>query len=103
MIRIYLTTLTCALLFFFSAPGLTAELTYEYDELNRLISIEQPGRYFIEYTYDEVGNRISKTVTPVSLDDDTDFDGIDLYLFIMQWDETAGSLPDFAGLFGRSN
>ncbi|MFA4916436.1 MAG: RHS repeat domain-containing protein [Syntrophales bacterium] len=37
-------------------------INYVYDDLNRLIRIEYGSEQFIEYTYDEVGNRTQKTI-----------------------------------------
>ncbi len=37
--------------------------TYEYDELNRLVKVDYPNGQRVEYAYDALGNRISRTVT----------------------------------------
>ena len=48
-------------LFFLWAKGIDAStVTYTYANLNRLIKVES-----VEYTYDEVGNRLSKSIGPI--------------------------------------
>lgn len=37
--------------------------TYEYDELNRLVQVDYPNGQRVEYEYDALGNRISRTVS----------------------------------------
>lgn len=37
--------------------------TYEYDELNRLVKVDYPNGQRVEYAYDALGNRISRTVS----------------------------------------
>jgi YD repeat-containing protein len=55
----------------------TAQITYQYDNLYRLQKVEHPNGVVVEYTYDELGNRLTKTVdgiipvTGVSLDKTT--------------------------------
>lgn len=36
---------------------------YEYDELNRLVQVDYPNGQRVEYEYDALGNRISRTVS----------------------------------------
>ena len=40
----------------------TIDLTYQYDPLNRLTLVTYPDGTQIQYEYDELGNRLSKTV-----------------------------------------
>jgi YD repeat-containing protein len=40
-----------------------SQVTYQYDNLNRLQKVEYAGGVTIEYTYDELGNRLTKTVS----------------------------------------
>lgn len=51
-------------------PLEAAERRYFYDDLGRLVRVERPEGVVVEYTYDAVGNRLSKTVVH-----DMDFDG----------------------------
>ena len=37
--------------------------TYEYDSLNRLVKVDYPNGQRVEYAYDALGNRISRTVS----------------------------------------
>jgi len=46
----------------FACPAIGSTITYEYDDLNRLIEVRYPDGVVILYTYDAVGNRQSKTV-----------------------------------------
>ncbi len=45
-----------------SATGYSGDVTYTYDQLNRLIGAEYPDGTGIEYTYDDIGNRIIQNV-----------------------------------------
>ncbi len=81
--------LVCQMLFFtvlFINATTTSgsEMTYVYDELNRLERIEN-DEYVIDYFYDAVGNRTSKMTVVVSPsfdhDNDGDIDGLDLAVF----------------------
>jgi YD repeat-containing protein len=61
---------------------------YQYDDLNRLIRVEQPDGSAIDYDYDEVGNRIRKEVTPRTscpgdANGDSDIDADDLSVLII--------------------
>jgi YD repeat-containing protein len=40
-----------------------SQVTYQYDNLNRLQKVTYPNGTTVDYTYDELGNRISKTVS----------------------------------------
>ncbi len=46
----------------------TAQYTiaYEYDELNRLVKVDYPNGQRVEYAYDALGNRISRTVSQIN-------------------------------------
>jgi len=62
-------------------------IIYKYDDLNRLIRVEQPDGSAIDYDYDEVGNRIRKEVTPRTscpgdANGDSDIDAKDLSVLI---------------------
>lgn len=47
--------------------AICSEVIYTYDDLNRIERVEKQGNYSIDYTYDAVGNRISKvTLLPPS-------------------------------------
>ncbi len=41
--------------------------TYTYDKLNRLTKVQSSNGYSVEYTYDELGNRIAKNLNAVKL------------------------------------
>lgn len=49
--------------------SVAGEKSYFYDELNRLVRVEDSRGVVIEYTYDAVGNRLTRSVT-VDLDHD---------------------------------
>ena len=53
---------------FYAMVGVSFAQTtsYTYDDLNRLIKAEYGDGTVIEYTYDEVGNRVSKKVTTMA-------------------------------------
>ena len=58
-----LISITVIGLFFTSVITSYSEtITYFYDDLNRLIRIEYGGGTVIEYTYDEVGNRLEEKI-----------------------------------------
>jgi YD repeat-containing protein len=40
-----------------------SQVTYQYDNLYRLQKVEYPNGVKVEYTYDELGNRLTKTVS----------------------------------------
>jgi len=91
-------------LLLFVGISAAASLHYTYDEQNRLICVENPEKYRIEYSYDAAGNRISKKVTFLSVsfdsDHDGDVDGQDLFAFTGSWDGSSEKLADFAAVFG---
>jgi YD repeat-containing protein len=66
---------SCFLLLY-SAPSRSAEARYEYDDLGRLIRVERADCTVVTYTYDAVGNRLSKSVA-VDQDCDTVRDTLD--------------------------
>jgi YD repeat-containing protein len=39
------------------------DVTYVYDELSRLVRVIHDDGTIIEYTYDQVGNRLTKTIS----------------------------------------
>ncbi|MGC9967039.1 MAG: PKD domain-containing protein, partial [Syntrophobacteraceae bacterium] len=45
-----------------AATGHANDTSYTYDQLNRLIGVEYSDGTRVEYTYDEVGNRITRSV-----------------------------------------
>ena len=47
----------------FMVIGQSLTTTYEYDELNRLVKVDYPNGQRVEYAYDALGNRISRTVS----------------------------------------
>lgn len=93
-----------AILFVDRPPCLSTELQYTYDELNRLERLEKTGQYIINYYYDTIGNRTSKTIVveqpDFNSDNDNDIDGKDLYDFLMNWGQTFQFLSNFANDFG---
>lgn len=103
-----LAILVLAVVLFLAAGPLSsgaAGLIYQYDDANRLISVEYPSGYRIEYSYDPAGNRsqcvVSAIADPNDLTGDGDVDGVDLALFQAQWDGSSTSLASFAQAFGR--
>jgi YD repeat-containing protein len=76
-------------LFFLFPPNsvFSETILYKYDDLNRLIRVEQRDGSAIDYDYDEVGNRVRKEFTPrTSCPGDTkgdgDIDAIDLLVLV---------------------
>ena len=59
----YIFLLTIIALFVISFYGFSEAITYEYDNLNRLITATYNDGTVVEYSYDEVGNRVSKVIT----------------------------------------
>lgn len=56
-----------AILFFASVIAAKAgSITYVHDDLNRLIRIYYDDGKIIEYTYDNAGNRVGKTISQVT-------------------------------------
>lgn len=60
------------LLTFLSLPAHATDIKYSYDSLNRLISADYSNGIIVQYTYDEVGNRLTKDTAQSP---DTDADG----------------------------
>ncbi|MGA2226909.1 MAG: PKD domain-containing protein, partial [Syntrophobacteraceae bacterium] len=44
------------------ATGYSNDVSYTYDQLNRLVAIEYLDGTRIEYTYDDLGNRITQNI-----------------------------------------
>ena len=104
-IRIFLVPLTIILLF--SSVGAAGTVTYDYDNLHRIVKMEKAGDYTIEYAYDTAGNR-TETITQVQgpvfdHDSDADIDGADVHNFMLNFDGSAQALYDFSQLFGTQN
>ena len=59
--------LICALLAFFFAVQATAQnnASYTYDANNQLIQVVYSNGTTVKYTYDALGNRLSKKVTTI--------------------------------------
>ena len=103
MKKIRLFVILVLAVFFLAASSMSSRATglvYQYDQANRLISVEYPSGYRIEYSYDPAGNRsqrlVSIVVDPNDLNGDGDVDGADLALFQTQWDGTDAALASFA-------
>lgn len=80
-------TIACLMLFYSTYLSSAETIIYQYDDLNRLIRIEQPDGGSIDYDYDSVGNRIIREVTPRSscpgdIKGDGDIDGADLAMLL---------------------
>lgn len=91
----------------FASVGVAGTVTYEYDNLQRIVKMEKAGDYIIEYAYDTAGNR-TETITQIQgpvfdHDSDADIDGVDLHNFILSFDGSAQSLYDFSQIFGTQN
>lgn len=97
----------CLVLFLFLSGGISAagSLIYSYDNQDRLVAVENPGKYRIEYSYNPAGNRISHKIelSAVSFDHegDGDVDGKDLVAFAASWDGSTDALAQFAAAFGN--
>ncbi len=82
-------------------------ITCEYDDLNRIVKMEQSGDYIIEYSYDDAGNRTQTVIqvqSPVfDHDHDGDIDGSDLQNFISGFSGSDQDLFDFSQIFGTQN
>ena len=91
----------------FTSSSVCDTLTYEYDNLNRIIKVEKSGDYVIEYSYDTAGNRTSATTRiqgPVyDHDTDADIDGLDLQVFATGFTGSNIELTKFANIFGTQN
>lgn len=97
-------TLTVIVCSGFSGLAFSETVTYEYDHLNRVIKMENPGVFIIEYSYDASGNRIQSSVsvegTPFDTNGDGDVDGEDLYAFATNFTGDTGAVSSFANSFG---
>src|SRR3990167_11282764 len=60
----YITIVIFLLAFFFCKESHAATLTYTYDDLNRLTSVDYGNEANITYTYDAAGNRLTFISTP---------------------------------------
>ena len=104
--KMYLTFLVVVSVMLVGSLIHAGSIDYDYDELNRLITIEKPDEYRIEYSYDPVGNRTAKVIqftTPsFDSDGDGDVDGSDLAAFCTRWDGSFEALQDFAAVFGSN-
>nr|WP_321400459.1 hypothetical protein [uncultured Desulfobacter sp.] len=100
----FLIPLAITLLFVSFASAGT--ITYEYDDLNRIVKMEKSGDYIIEYSYDDAGNR-TQTIIQVQSgfdhDSDGDIDGADLRNFISGFSGADQELLDFSQIFGTQN
>ncbi len=77
---------------------------YQYDAAGQLTGATYDNGTQFTYTYDNAGNRLTKTVTPgdvcpSDLDGDQDVDGADLALLAAGG--TGVTLEEFAGDFGK--
>ena len=90
----------------YAGLSLAGSLQYVYDNQNRLVSVESPGKYRIEYSYDPAGNRTAQKIKFLSssydIDGDGDVDGKDLAGFTGSWDGSAEKLTGFAAAFGTN-
>ena len=94
------------LFLFFASSSFAGSVSYQYDELNRLIRAEYSDGTVIEYTYDAAGNRLRKEVKLENVcegdfDHDGDVDGSDLATFAAGG--TGITLENFAADFGRTD
>ena len=90
--------------FLFASLISAGTITYEYDSLNRIVKIEKPEVFMIEYSYDVAGNR-TETIIQIQgpifdHDSDKDIDGADLRNFILGFSGDADELLDFSCLSG---
>lgn len=99
--------ISTVLLFIYESVGITGSVSYDYDELNRLVKVERADEYIIEYSYDPAGNRNTKTIqvlsVPFDYDADADIDGLDLATFQSIWDGSITTLGEFSNNFGKNN
>jgi len=90
-----------------AASSFSGTVTYQYDRLNRIIKMEKPGEYILEYAYDKAGNRTAVTTfiesEPYDHDGDDDLDGLDLQVFASGFSGSGIELKNFANLFGTQN
>ena len=70
-------TLFCIIVSLFVTLQLSAadKTTYVYDKNYRLVQVIYPNGMFVSYTYDKLGNRLSKKVTSGFLKGDANGDG----------------------------
>ncbi|MGA1867045.1 MAG: hypothetical protein ACMUJM_00710 [bacterium] len=62
-------TFSFLLFLFIISPSFAGSLNYQYDALNRLTRIGYPNGTIIEYAYDKVGNRLTKTFIVLNMSD----------------------------------
>ena len=88
----------------FSGQIFSGTVIYEYDNLSRIIKMENPGIFIIEYSYDAAGNRIQSKVSVQGTEFDTngdgDVDGEDLHAFAATFSGDTKGLNSFANNFG---
>lgn len=101
----FLITLATAILF--ASFAFAETITYEYDDLNRVVKMEKSEDYIINYSYDDAGNRtqtIIQVQSPVfDHDADGDIDGADLHNFLSGFSGSTQELFDFSLIFGIQN
>ncbi|MDX2440810.1 MAG: RHS repeat protein [Desulfobacterales bacterium] len=89
------------------SSSFSGTVTYEYDRLNRIVKMEKPGEYMIEYTYDAAGNRMAAATliegAPFDDEGDGDVDGLDLQVFASGFTGSGIELTNFANVFGTHN
>ena len=104
--KLYIVFLVAVSLLFLVSVIHAGTINHTYDELNRLISAENPDEYRIDYYYDDAGNRTAKVVqltTPsFDYDKDGDVDGSDLARFCTEWNGSSQMLENFAQVFGSN-
>jgi YD repeat-containing protein len=71
-----------------------ADITYTYDDLNRLTKADYGDGSYIEYVYDNAGNRTQKICDGAVIPGDTDADtDVDLKDVILDLQISAGEKP----------
>lgn len=84
------------LLIIFLLPSslISATLSYQYDNINRLTRVERSDGAVITYGYDNLGNRLSKTVTaPISMGDINGDSQVDLTDVLLSLQVVSGIIP----------
>ena len=105
--QFYTMLIPLSVMLLFASFAAAGTVTYQYDNLNRIVRMEKSGDYVIEYAYDTSGNR-TETITQVQgpvidHDLDGDVDGEDLQIFATNFSGSAQDLFDFSQLFGTKN
>ena len=63
MNRLILVIFTCAMMLYFPSTSFASNMTYAYDNLNRITKVDYGNGTVASYTYDNAGNRLRLATT----------------------------------------